>query len=90
MSAGKFAGIIGKAAERISIDPVAKLTFEVSGGMMPMQLHRANAARLVDGLLQISLSPRAASCKPLDRAFAAQSKSQACCFSAASGAKCCG
>lgn len=83
MSAGKFASIIGKVSQRIAIDPMAKLTFEVSDGMRPMQLHMAGAPRLADGLLQVSLSPRAASCKPLARAFAAQIKTQACCSPAA-------
>jgi hypothetical protein len=90
MSVGKFAGIIRKVGERVAIDSSAKLTFEVSDGLRPMQLHMANAPRLIGGEVHVRLAPRVASCKPLDRAFAAQSKEQACCSPSASGTKCCG
>lgn len=41
MTARKFAAIIGKVADHLSLDRTARLTFEVSDGIQPMQLHRA-------------------------------------------------
>jgi hypothetical protein len=41
MPAGKFAAIIRKVTEHVGLDQTAKLTFEVSDGVRPMQLYRA-------------------------------------------------
>ncbi|MFN0193348.1 MAG: DUF6428 family protein [Aestuariivirga sp.] len=89
MSAGKFSAILRKVSERISLDPTAKLTFEVSDGSRPMQLHIAITPRLTASGIEVQLKPRAASCKPLDRAFAVEKKANACCGTQSSGA-CCG
>jgi hypothetical protein len=69
MLAGKFAAIIRKVAERVPLDTTARLTFEVSDGMEPMQLHRASLPRVVAGEVRVALSPRPASCKPRDKAW---------------------
>jgi hypothetical protein len=83
MPAGKFAAIIRKVAERVPLDPRARLTFEISDGIEPMQLHRASLPVAVDGAIRVLLSPRPATCKPRELAFEEQSRSEAagCCGS---------
>jgi hypothetical protein len=90
MPSGKFAAIIGKVSEHLSLDPAAKLTFEVSDGLAPMQLHKASSAAVSDGQVDVQLVPRAASCKPRDRWLAAQSQVAASCCAAEKGQPCCG
>ena len=86
MPAGKFVKIIGKVIEHVALDQGARLTFEVSDGERPMQLHRAALPRIEDGQLRVALSARPASCKPRDRWLEEQ---KSC--SATAGAKpCCG
>lgn len=79
MTAGKFAAIIRKVSEHVGLDAAARLTFEVSDGVVPMQLHYADTPELIDGVLQVALSPRAASCKPRDRWLEAKRTEKACC-----------
>lgn len=67
MTAGKFAAIIRKVSEHVQLDASARLTFEVSDGVAPMQLHCAASPAVSGGVLFVALSPRAASCKPRDR-----------------------
>jgi hypothetical protein len=67
MPAARFSKIIGKVVDRIGLDAGAKLTFEVSDGLVPMQLYRAALPLTVDGTLQVALAPRPSSCKPRDR-----------------------
>lgn len=89
MTAGKFSGIVRKVSEYLRLDGSAKLTFEVSDGLRPMQLFCANAPVEIDVMLTVELTPRAASCKPRDRWLAAETaKADACCTPAA-GSKCC-
>jgi hypothetical protein len=89
MTAGKFSEIVRKVSEHLRLDGSAKLTFEVSDGLRPMQLFCANAPLQLDGLLTVALTPRAASCKPRDRWLADETaKADACCTPAA-GSKCC-
>lgn len=80
MSAGKFAAIIRKVSDHVALEADAKLTFEVSDGVRPMQLHRAHAPLLADGAIRVALSPRPASCKPRDRWLESErQKAAACC-----------
>jgi hypothetical protein len=89
MTAGKFSAIVRKVSEHVRLDGSAKLTFEVSDGVRPMQLFCANAPVAEDGALRVVLTPRPASCKPRDRWLAEQAAKEAsCCSSSAS--KCCG
>ncbi|WFP75003.1 DUF6428 family protein [Mesorhizobium sp. WSM4906] len=81
MAAGKFVAIIRKVADHVALDPSAKLTFEVSDGIRPMELHRAAQPALVGDIVEVELSPRPASCKPRDRWLEEQK---------AAGASCCG
>ncbi|MDL2399117.1 DUF6428 family protein [Rhizobium mayense] len=89
MPAGKFAAIIRKVSEHVQLDGSAKLTFEVSDGVQPMQLYCASTPLVTDGAVYVELFPRAASCKPRDRWLAEQAQAVACCGSA-NTAKCCG
>jgi hypothetical protein len=83
MPSGKLMAIILKVTEHVSLDMDAKLTFEVSDGIAPMQLHQASTLAIVDGEVQVKLSPRPVSCKPRDCWLAEQTRSQAsCCGSA--------
>lgn len=89
MPAGKFAAIIGKVAEHVSLDRAAKLTFEVSDGVRPIALYRAALPELVAGEVHVQLSPRPASCKPRDRWLEEEQKRRpvACCGPASEGAQ---
>lgn len=87
MTARKFAAIIGKVADHLSLDRSARLTFEVSDGIQPMQLHRAAAPAIGGDEIVVELSPRPASCKPRDRWLAEQQAASSCCGPADS--RCC-
>ncbi|PDT08897.1 MULTISPECIES: DUF6428 family protein [unclassified Rhizobium] len=90
MPAGKFHAIILKVAEHVQLDGTAKLTFEVSDGVRPMQLYCAAIPILRGGAVHVDLSPRPASCKPRDRWLAAEiRKAAACCGPSATGSGCC-
>ncbi|WP_054308684.1 DUF6428 family protein [Mesorhizobium sp. 1M-11] len=88
MTVGKFAAIIGKVADHLSLDRSARLTFEVSDGIQPMQLHRAATPSMVADEIVVELSPRPASCKPRDRWLAEQQAMSSCCGPTSS--QCCG
>ncbi|PLP59121.1 hypothetical protein CYK37_11580 [Mesorhizobium loti] len=79
MTARKFSAIIGKVADHLSLDRSARLTFEVSDGIQPMQLHRAAAPAIGSDEIVVELSPRPASCKPRDRWLAEQQAASSCC-----------
>jgi hypothetical protein len=89
MAAGKFAAIIRKVADHVSLDQSAKLTFEVSDGVRPMQLHRAATPVLGEGEVHVNLSPRPASCKPRDRWLVEEAAKASCCSTKAEQ-PCCG
>lgn len=86
MPAGKFVKIIGKVIEHVALDRTARLTFEVSDGVQPMQLHRAALPRIEDGQIRVPLSARPASCKPRDRWL----EEQKSCSAPAGAQPCCG
>ena len=92
MPAGKFAAIIRKVSEHLQLDGTARLTFEVSDGVRPMQLYCAASPVLRDGALHVELEPRPASCKPRDRWLAdqQQQKASACCAPSSGRNACCG
>jgi hypothetical protein len=89
MHANKFSAIIGKVADHVSLDYAAKLTFEVSDGVVPMQLYQASAAQLRNGRIDVSLIPRVSSCKPRDRWLATQTETTSGKESATSATRCC-
>lgn len=89
MSASKFVAIVRKVSEHVRLDGSAKLTFEVSDGVIPMQLFCASMPSVANGAFHVSLEPRAASCKPRDRWLAEQSKSAASCCAPAQSNSCC-
>ncbi|OWV77289.1 hypothetical protein ATY76_04975 [Rhizobium sp. R339] len=87
--AGKFHAIFRKVSEHVKLDGSARLTFEVSDGVRPMQLYCAAMPVLRDGAVHVELSPRPASCKPRDRWLAEESrKIAACCGPSAAGSAC--
>lgn len=88
MHAGKFTAIIRKVTEHVKLDGSAKLTFEVSDGIRPMQLYCASIPVAGSDALHVELAPRAASCKPRDRWLAEQAQASACC--GATQQPCCG
>lgn len=90
MPAGKFSAIIRKVSDHVALDQSAKLTFEVSDGDRPMQLHRAAYPAVVGDEFHVELSPRPASCKPRDRWLAEQAKADTCCGQANTTSKSCG
>jgi hypothetical protein len=92
MTAGKFSAIVRKVSEHVALDGSAKLTFEVSDGVRPMQLYCAASPSLRDGAMHVDLVPRPASCKPRDRWLAEQAATvpAACGRPSTSAGKCCG
>ncbi len=90
MPAGKFSAIVRKVSEHLALNPNARLTFEVSDAVRPMQLHRALLPKIVEGAVHVELSPRAASCKPRDRWLEESKTATACCAPASAEAPCCG
>ncbi|MBY3182319.1 MULTISPECIES: DUF6428 family protein [Rhizobium] len=89
MPAGKFYSIIRKVTEHVQLDDSAKLTFEVSDGVRPMQLYCAAMPVLRAGAVHVELSPRPASCKPRDRWLAGESSATTCCGPSARTKACC-
>ena len=87
MQAKKFAAIIRKVSDHVGLDTTARLTFEVSDGVQPMQLFAADIPRSDGQALSIELEPRAASCKPRDR-WLAEQQAAACCGPSTSSACC--
>lgn len=90
MAAGKFSAIIRKVSDHVQLEPSAKLTFEVSDGVRPMSLYCASAPRLNEGVLQVALAARPASCKPRERWLTDEQAKSACCGPTANELKCCG
>lgn len=84
MPAAKFSAIIRKVTEHVGLDHSAKLTFEVSDGVRPMQLYRAALPEIVADAVHVELSPRPASCKPRDRWLEEQQNISASCCGRAS------
>jgi Family of unknown function (DUF6428) len=80
MPVWKFLAIIGKVGEAVGFDADAKLTFEVSDGIRPMQIYRAERIETGDAV-RVYLSARPSSCKPRDRWLAqetAQTETSCC------------
>ncbi|GIQ72837.1 DUF6428 family protein [Bradyrhizobium sp. RD5-C2] len=86
MPVGKFLAIIRKVDEAVGFDPQAKLTFEVSDGVRPIQIYRAERMDTGDAAIRVYLSARPSSCKPRDRWLQEQ---QSCCAPKAKQ-PCCG
>jgi hypothetical protein len=90
MAARKFASIVRKVSEHVALNGSAKLTFEVSDGIAPMQLHRASSPVIRNGVLHVDLGPRPASCKPRDRWLTETAQQpSACCGQSIPETKCC-
>ena len=66
MPVSKFLAIIAKVGDAVGFDADAKLTFEVSDGVRPMQIYRADRMDVSD-VVRVTLSARPSSCKPRDR-----------------------
>ncbi|MGE3831467.1 MAG: DUF6428 family protein [Parvibaculaceae bacterium] len=79
MAAAKFSAIMRKVAQSVKIDPEGKLTFEVSDGVKPMQIYRADKLSTDAERVMIELSARPSSCKPRDRWLDPAPRVSACC-----------
>ena len=79
MPVWKFLAILRKVSDAVGFDTDARLTFEVSDGVAPMQLLRAERIEAGE-LVRVYLTPRPASCKPRDR-WLEQTVKQSCCGS---------
>lgn len=87
MPVGKFLAIMDKVAQSVPFPADAKLTFEVSDGVKPMQLYKADALSVEPDTIRVPLSPRPSSCKPRDRWLDEQ---QASCCAPKAAQPCCG
>lgn len=81
MPAGKFLAIMAKVADSVGFPDDAKLTFEVSDGVRPMQLYKADRVVVEGEVVRVPLSARPASCKPRDRWL--EEQQSACCGTSA-------
>lgn len=86
MPVGKFLAIMRKVTDVVPFHPEAKLTFEVSDGVVPMQLYKADGIAVDDATVRVHLNPRPSSCKPRDRWLAPEAS---CCAPKAEQ-PCCG
>ena len=77
MPVAKFLAIIGKVGQAVGFDADARLTFEVSDGVKPMQIYRAERIDIGEEV-RVTLSARPSSCKPRDRWLAEQTASSCC------------
>lgn len=77
MPVGKFLAIMNKVAQSVPFPNDGKLTFEVSDGVTPMQLYKADSVSVEGATVRVPLSPRPSSCKPRDRWLEEQKAS--CC-----------
>ena len=95
MTVGRFLAIMRKVTDHVRFDPAAKLTFEVSDGVVAMQLFRASDIDTSGDAVRVALTQRPASCKPRDRwlespsVSASPAQGAACCGSQADKASCC-
>lgn len=87
MPVGKFLAIMKKVSDSVPFSPEAKLTFEVSDGVKPMQLYKADQILIDDNVVRVPLSARPSSCKPRDRWLDEQ---KASCCAPKSAPPCCG
>jgi hypothetical protein len=87
MPVGKFLAIMGKVAQSVPFPRVGKLTFEVSDGVRPMQLYKADTLTIEGDAVRVPLSPRPSSCKPRDRWLEEQ---KASCCTPKNSQPCCG
>jgi hypothetical protein len=89
MAVWKFLAIIGKVGEAVGFDADAKLTFEVSDGVRPMQIYRAERIETT-GAVRVYLSARPSSCKPRDRWLAQETaQTETSCCAPKSQKSCC-
>ena len=79
MEVGKFLTILGKVAERVSLQEDSRLTFEVGPPGRPMQVFDVEVIRIESTRVMIELGPRPAICKPRHRAEQEAAKGNACC-----------
>ncbi|WP_315830998.1 DUF6428 family protein [Bradyrhizobium prioriisuperbiae] len=77
MPVAKFLAIMRKVSNVMPFHPDAKLTFEVSDGVAPMQLYKADDIAMDTTTVRVRLNPRPSSCKPRDRWLEQQPSS--CC-----------
>lgn len=87
MPVGKFLAIMKKVSDSVPFLPEAKLTFEVSDGVKPMQLYKADSVSIDGNVVRVPLSARPSSCKPRDRWLDEQ---KASCCTPKSEQPCCG
>jgi hypothetical protein len=78
-----------KVHASLPLDPSAKLTFEVSDGVNPMALYKANRVLTSDKQIRVELAQRPSSCKPRDRWLEGQNNSVTCCGPTQSERPCC-
>lgn len=89
MQASKFAAIIRKVSEHVGLNGSARLTFEVSDGIRPMQLFCADSPIVDQDAIRVDLRPRPASCKPRDRWLAEERAATSACCGQSSSKPCC-
>nr|WP_313533765.1 DUF6428 family protein [Brucella anthropi] len=86
LAVGKFRGILDRVAKQVTLDPGARLTFEVGPPDEAMQVFDVDALHVEDDHLVLRLVARSAICKPRHRA---RQEAAACCGPKATAGACC-
>jgi hypothetical protein len=89
MQVGKFRSILDQVEKRVTLDPDARLTFEVGPPASAMQVFDVDALRIGVEQIVLQLGARSAICKPRHRS-AQHSQVTSCCGPAIqNGTSCC-
>jgi hypothetical protein len=89
MPVGKFRNILDQVEKRVTLDPDARLTFEVGPPAAPMQVFDVDALRIGDAEIVLQLSARSAVCKPRHRATQQAEVASCCPPTAKNSSSCC-
>ena len=79
MKIGRFLAILDKVAQRVTLDPAARLTFEVGPADQPMQVFDVETLRIEAEQIVVQLGARPAICKPRHRAQQEMPAASSCC-----------
>lgn len=86
LSVDKFRGILDQVARQVTLDPDARLTFEVGPPDAAMQVFDVDSLCFEDRRVILRLAARPAICKPRHRA---KQTAVSCCGPSPTGERCC-
>ena len=90
MAVAKFAAILAKVGEKVTLDPEARVTFELGRPGEAMRVMEPEGLAIEPGRVVLQLTPRAAICKPRHRGEQAARERAAATACCAPRSGCCG